>query len=559
MSLVDYKEILESLVSGADATTKASSMKTATWRCLNVDHKKEDPVKWEERVRARVYYSYCPKCSYRPRPGRKCQECDTSAKFAFPSERRGSFCSIHKKSGMADVMSKRCAMEKCDKQPSYNYEGGQALYCAFHRKIDMIDVTNPRCNFEGCNKQPSYNYEGEHKGLYCAKHKMTGMLDVASKRCIANGCNKHPSFKYQGEHRALYCFDHKIANMIGVKKRRCIAEGCPKIPSFNYRGESPLYCVNHKAKEMVNVINKKCVAGGCKKGRFFNHAGQSKGLYCSQHRLKGMEDVTSPKCSIDKCPFRASFAQIGQLLSHCYKHAQQGMINRPRKRCSNLGCDVIATMGSSLTHTNEFCELHAPSDYISLLITKCKTCSFLSIINKDGYCRDCDPNRSKEVLAKQNKVISWLRTDLRSSDFTSLDSVLPETKACVGSKRYRPDITYQREEGYYIIVEVDENQHQSESYKKCDRTRMINIHQDVMAPVYFIRYNPDSYKVGNEKVAMSEIKRKRCLIEWITAIKNYPKEGKVTEGLHVLYLFYNGYCKGEEKWVDVDPYVNDGK
>ena len=46
--------------------------------------------------------------------------------------------------------------------PVYNYEGeSSGLYCTTHKKDGMINVLSKKCLENRCNKQPSYNYEGE--------------------------------------------------------------------------------------------------------------------------------------------------------------------------------------------------------------------------------------------------------------------------------------------------------------------------------------------------------------------------------------------------------------
>ena len=83
---------------------------------------------------------------------------------------------------------------------------------------------------------------------------------------------------------------------------------------------------------------------------------------------------------------------------------------------------------------------------------------------------------------------------------------------------------------------------------------MVNLHQDISAPVYFIRYNPDEFEKDGKKHNPSDHKRKSILIKWIECIKKYAKEGKVKDGLHVIYLFYNGYVEKAVKWETIDPF-----
>lgn len=210
-------------------------------------------------------------------------------------------------------------------------------------------------------------------------------------------------------------------------------------------------------------------------------------------------------------------------------------------------------MGTRDTH-GEFCEQHAPPSYVSLLKFRCKGCNLPCIVDEEGYCTTCHPETiSRFRLAKQNQVVSWLSTDPDTKDFTTVDQLLDQTRNCVDSKRYRPDIAYEREEGYMIIVEIDEHQHTSDSYRKCDVPRMVNLHQDIGAPVYFIRYNPDPYLLKGKEKNPTDNLRKKILTNWIKWVKNYASEGKVTDGLHVIYLFYDDYQEKQE-WETIDPF-----
>ena len=101
---------------------------------------------------------------------------------------------------------------------------------------------------------------------------------------------------------------------------------------------------------------------------------------------------------------------------------------------------------------------------------------------------------------------------------------------------------------------MDENQHDTEQYRKCDLPRMVNLHQNISAPVYFIRYNPDQFEKDGKKHNPSDHKRKSTLIKWIECVKAYAKNGKVKDGLYVLYLFYNGYDE-KTTWETIDPFM----
>jgi hypothetical protein len=72
--------------------------------------------------------------------------------------------------------------------------------------------------------------------------------------------------------------------------------------------------------------------------------------------------------------------------------------------------------------------------------------------------------------------------------------------------------------------------------------------------LYFIRYNPDQFEKDGKKHNPGDHKRKSTLIKWIECVKAYAKNGKVKDGLHVLYLFYNGYDE-KTTWETIDPFM----
>ena len=170
--------------------------------------------------------------------------------FNNEGESHGLYCSEHKRDGMIDVKSRRCAEDGCKKQPGFNFEGeSHGLYCSEHKKEGMLNVTERRiCTEEGCKKRAFFNNEGESHGLYCSEHKKDGMLDVITRRCVEDGCKKIPAFNFEGESHGLYCYEHKNDGMINVRSRRCEYDCCifldnPSFASFkNYFNRNQLIC-----------------------------------------------------------------------------------------------------------------------------------------------------------------------------------------------------------------------------------------------------------------------------------------------------------------------------
>ena len=149
-----------------------------------------------------------------------------------------------------------CKEKDCKVRPSFNIEGEKPLYCSVHKKEGMVNVVSKRCIHEDCKVRPIYNIDGE-KALYCSEHKKEGMVDVRNKKCIHEGCKIRPTYNIEGE-KPLYCSAHKKEGMVDVVNKRCIHEGCKIIPIYNTEGKNRQYCSSHKKDGMVDVTNTTC-------------------------------------------------------------------------------------------------------------------------------------------------------------------------------------------------------------------------------------------------------------------------------------------------------------
>jgi hypothetical protein len=212
------------------------------------------------------------------------EKCLIGATYGLLGDKKGLYCSKHKKKGMVNVKNKTCI--ECNIIPVFNKPGeAKALYCSKHKKEGMIDVKNKTCL--ECNKHPVFNKLGETTALYCSVHKKEGMLDIKSKTCIE--CNIHPVFNKPGETTAVYCSAHKKEGTVDVKNKTCKSEWCSTQVNEKYDGYC-LFCYmnlfpdkpisrNYKTKEYSVVeyiktkfpslkwIADKIVSGGCSKRR----------------------------------------------------------------------------------------------------------------------------------------------------------------------------------------------------------------------------------------------------------------------------------------------------
>jgi hypothetical protein len=118
------------------------------------------------------------------------------------------------------------------------------------------------------------------------------------------------------------------------------------------------------------------------------------------------------------------------------------------------------------------------------------------ILDNNNKCEFCNPTMFKTYnLAKQNNLMDYLDT------LSNIPSPISTDKIVNGGEcgKERPDRIYDFNDKI-IIVECDEHQHTNYT-QECEKIRMINICQSFGGlPVYFIRWNPDNYKLMNNTV-----------------------------------------------------------
>ncbi len=131
--------------------------------------------------------------------------------------------------------------------------------------------------------------------------------------------------------------------------------------------------------------------------------------------------------------------------------------------------------------------------------------------------------------------------------WTTWNRQLPET-AC---GRYRPDFAYELPTRV-VIVEVDEHQHAYPGYS-CDNARMLDIFGSYGGlPVVFIRFNPDSYKLG-DAAKKTEMRTRAKVLE---AELRQALEQQPEHQLTIVRLFYDNPEPRTvvSSWVDpADP------
>ena len=507
-------------------------------------------------------YSTCITCRNRKSEKRKkniCEECGIRAIFNFENESFGIRCSSHKEIGMIDIKNKTCEHIGCRKIPVFNIEGEiTARFCTEHKEIGMIDVKSKTCEHIGCRKRPNYNIEGEITARFCTEHKEIGMINVKSKTCEHIGCRKRPAFNIEGEITARFCTEHKEIGMIDVKHKTCEHIGCRKQPAFNNEGEiTARFCAEHKEIGMINVKNKTCEHIGCRKQPAFNIEGEITGRFCTEHKEIGMIDVKSKTCEHIGCITSANFGYINQIKTRCARHKLPLMFINRKVECQEENCKEISEYGKD---EPIHCFNHQAEGDLCLLGQTCKNCGRENeLCNSEHlcltYCRpvELNINANKIIKKKEALVLSYLDKNITTCIKPIDDRIIDNS--CV---KRRPDRVYDCG-SFFVIVEVDENQHSGYTNgcsfdKKTQETRrMVQIHEALsngMMPVIFLRFNPDNFKVGGKAQKINMQKRLDVLCKWVLYCLNL-KHDVNSPSIRIKHLFYNEYDETNSEFMQI--------
>jgi len=332
----------------------------------------------------------------------KCEKCKTQV-ARYKIKEKGNLperCFKCKKDDMVKVTRKFCEVENCPFTATYGYE--KSSFCAKHKKSDMKDIRHKTC--EKCDKIPTFNYEGEKMPRFCEKDAEIGMVNVKDKRCAHYPCRKTPSYNFEGE-SPLYCTGHAKKGMIYLKGKLCRYEGCPRFPTHNFENVTPIVCSLHIENGMVDTKHGKCTTEGCRKSPSYNFIGNIQPAKCAEHKEEGMEDVKNDRCEQKGCIHLPSFASKGERPRFCGLHKKDGMINVRQSRCEK--CDKSALFNFE-GKKPRFCGDHKSQDMINLRANKCEFegCNTTPNYNYKGEKtgRFCNEHKEPRMVDIKNKL-----------------------------------------------------------------------------------------------------------------------------------------------------------
>jgi uncharacterized Zn-finger protein len=295
---------------------------------------------------------------------------------------------------------------------------------------------------------------------------------VRSHHCKYDGCGK--SFVTKGD------LNEHIKYHDGVRSHHCKYDGCGK--SFVTKGNLNLHIKFHEC-----VKNHHCTYDGC--GKSFVTKGN-----LNLH-IKFHEGVKNHHCEYDGCG--QSFVTKAEMNSHIKRH--EGVKSH---HCTYDGCgQSFVTKAEMNSHSN---------------------------VHTESYHQ-----KQKKEEEKIAKLLTSNNIDFKREHQISF--------SCMGStsKFARIDFLIIKD-GAAILLEVDENQHKFGEYSiACDMKRMASIHEsltyeDNTLPLYFIRYNPHSYRIGGELQKTKTVDRQQELLDVIDSIST-----KTVKRLSILYMYYD--------------------
>ena len=179
------------------------------------------------------------------------------------------------------------------------------------------------------------------------------------------------------------------------------------------------------------------------------------------------------------------------------------------------------------------CEKHCTKDEIKFFTSTCGSCGLDDVIvDGNNLCEVCDPDVfQKYKKRKQEEVLKLFQAN-GLGDFIGYDKSIESIYKEGCDLKTRPDFLWDCGT-HFLVVEVDENKHTS---YECDVPRMINISQALGLPTFFIRYNPDNFKINNR---ISKINNK----DLVNFTKYYKNITELKYYCSYIQLFFDDYKK----------------
>ena len=404
------------------------------------------------------------------------------------------------------------------------------------------------CKHPDCKTQARFNNQGEPV-KFCFKHKTDEMINTVNKNC-PHGKQKSKcrecggsSFCSHGKHKSQ-CRECGGSSFCSHGKRKSQCRECGG-SSFCSHGKHKSQCRECGGSSFCSHGKRKSQCRECGGGLSFCSHGKQKS-YCkecggSQICSHGKQKSTCRECG------GSSFCSHGKTKSKCKECGGSQICSHGRQKHTCRECN--GTIFCKHHKFKTFCKECGGS-----ALCKNNWCETSASKKHDGYCRFCyihmfpDKPIARNYKTKEVTVTEHIKTKYSEFEW------ITDKKVQDGCSRRRPDLLLDL--GYQvIIIEVDENQH-TDYDCSCENKRTMELSKDVgHRPIVFIRFNPDDYINGGEKITSCWglnksgicVVKKKKQAEWddrlnalSSQIEYWTNESnKTNKTIEVIQLFYD--------------------
>ncbi len=418
-----------------------------------------------------------------------CQECGKEkVRYGYPDDEEGSYCARHQRKGMVNIML--------------------APY--------------PELRFRKTIARLGGTVVGEYKG------SGTRVICLCRK---GHTCHTRPTSVQCGQGMCLTCSGRCPEKSETEFRQRVLVQG--GIVLGTYQGSYvPVKCrckLNHECHPRPNSLQqgqgmcKKC-SGMCPiqaRDKFKKQVLQQGGTLIGEY--EGVDTPVHCRCKIGHDCFPVPHVLRGKhsICKKCTHTSSMLAELRFRIMVKNQGGTVVGKYKRGTKPVQCICKEGHKCQTIPACLgqgrkmcPRCNVCNNCGALSTQGeLCHSCGKEVIRPMRKKETIVLARL-----SEEFGTLF----DYNRRVGS--YFPDFLF-RMDGYFLIVEVDEHQHQGYG-ELPEKKRMETIRNKLDQPCIFLRYNPDSPH--------------SCLDYLVRRIKEYsitpPQYDE--NNLHVEYLFY---------------------
>jgi len=328
---------------------------------------------------------------------------------------------------------------------------------------------------------------------------------------------------------------------------RCAYPACEKTAYYNKPRGYAMLCKEHKFDDMI-IVKRKCIHKMCNKTAHFNIPTEESPIYCMDHKLPTMIDVERVLYEYNKLH---GMIDIKNKMYEYNNPPKKRLPSESKNTCCKDGCDKTPKFNAPHKTSGMYCDEHKKMFMINVVDRPCRTpfCTTLGLKKYDYHCLFCFVHLfphsplTRNYKTKEASVVEFVKSTF--PEYTWIN----DKRVQDGCSRRRPDLFLDLGD-QVLIIEVDENQHVDYECS-CENKRIMELSQDVgHRPIVFIRFNPDSYVVDDQKVPSCWCLNDDgiCILkdktEWkrrLSALKQqmeYWIQERTTKTIEVIQLFY---------------------